>query len=361
MTARPAFDVTNCEREPIHAPGAVQPHALFLAIDPRNGLPCAASENLSAATGVPQRALLGAQGLSIFETQTRARLLEMVRGTRPPEPFRAALPDGKTWAAHPYRSEGALLLDLEPEGHDDALQATVLAANAAMRELRESPDEVALFQGMADAMARITGYDRAMVYRFDAELCGEVVAETRSETAPGSFLGLKFPSSDIPAQARALFKRNRVRHIPAITNDTHLIAPDRNPLTGGPLDLSDSWVRAVSPVHIEYLGNMGVEASLSIALLVDGRLWGLVACHHYAGPRLLAPRARCSPKRSRRGSRPISPPSTAPGSSIRRPVSRRCGRRRCRRRGAARARGSRPSSAATPARCSGRRTPTRSG
>ena len=84
MSARPAFDVTNCEREPIHAPGAVQPHGLFLAIDPRNGLPCAASENLAAATGVPQRALLGAQGLSIFETQTRARLLEMVRGRLPP-------------------------------------------------------------------------------------------------------------------------------------------------------------------------------------------------------------------------------------------------------------------------------------
>lgn len=294
VTRKPTFDVTNCEREPIHTPGAVQAHALFLAIDPRNGLPCAASENLAAVVGLDARTLLSARGLGIFDAETRRRLLDMARGARPLEPFRATLPDGETWAGHPYRSEGALLLDLEPEGRDEALQATVLAANAAMRSLREAPDEAALFQGMADAMARITGYDRAMVYRFDAELCGEVVAETRNDSAPGSFLGLKFPSSDIPAQARALFERNRVRHIPDVTNITHAITPDRNPLTGGPFDLSDSWVRAVSPVHIEYLTNMGVRASLSIALIVNARLWGLVACHHHNAAKLLAPRVRAA-------------------------------------------------------------------
>lgn len=294
MTQRPIFDVTNCEREPIHAPGAVQPHALFMAIDTRNGLPCAASENLAAVTGLEMRALLGAQGLGIFDDETRRRLLDTVRGLRPAEPFRVRLCAAQDWAVHPYRSEGALLLDLEPEGPDEELQATVLAANAAMQELREAPDEGALFQAIADAMARITGYDRTMVYRFDAELCGEVVAETRRRAAPDSFLGLKFPSSDIPAQARALFQRNRVRHIADVSVVKHIIMPDRNPLTGGPFDLSDSWVRAVSPLHIEYLSNMGVRASLSIALIVNERLWGLVACHHHSGPKLLAPRVRAA-------------------------------------------------------------------
>src|SRR5690606_8265454 len=140
------------------------------------------------------------------------------------------------------------------------------------------------------AVRGLTGFDRVMIYRFDPEWNGEVVAERRvSELDP--FLGTRYPASDIPPQARALYLRNPIRLIP---NSDHqpipLVALPDAP--GTTLDLSDSTLRAVSPVHLEYLRNMGVVASMSAALRVDGALWGLVACHHYAAPRRPSQRAR---------------------------------------------------------------------
>ncbi len=134
-------------------------------------------------------------------------------------------------------------------------------------------------------MRELTGFDRVMVYRYDAEYNGEVVAEAKRDDL-NSFLGLHYPASDIPAQARALYEKNWIRIIDDIGYTPSPLVPQENPTTGRPTDLTHSTLRSVSPIHIEYLKNMGVGASMSISLVRDGRLWGLIACHHYSGAHL---------------------------------------------------------------------------
>jgi light-regulated signal transduction histidine kinase (bacteriophytochrome) len=143
---------------------------------------------------------------------------------------------------------------------------------------------------LAREVRSLTGYDRVMVYRFDAEWNGEVVAEERRADLE-AFLGLHYPHSDIPALARALFQVNRIRVIPDATYEPIPVVPDRDSLTGSPLDLSRCLLRSVASVHREYMHNMGVRASLTASLVIGGQLWGLIACHHLT-PRRPGPAER---------------------------------------------------------------------
>ncbi len=141
--------------------------------------------------------------------------------------------------------------------------------------LRTLCDETARF------FKEITGYDRVMVYRFDDEGHGEVFAERRKAKLE-PFLGNWYPASDIPQIARRLYERNRVRIVADVAFNPVPLTPARLPTTGGDLDMSLCFLRSTSPIHIQYLKNMGVAGTLVVSLMVDGRLWGLVSCHHYA-------------------------------------------------------------------------------
>jgi light-regulated signal transduction histidine kinase (bacteriophytochrome) len=131
----------------------------------------------------------------------------------------------------------------------------------------------------ADEVRRITGFDRVLVYRFDANWDGHVIAESRNDELP-SYLDLWFPASDIPAQARELYRLNRLRLIADAGYNPVPLVPQLDPRTDQPLDLSFSTLRSVSPIHIEYLHNMGVAASMSISVIREGALWGLIALHN---------------------------------------------------------------------------------
>ena len=137
----------------------------------------------------------------------------------------------------------------------------------------------------ARQLKALLGFDRVMVYRFHSDDTGEVFAEAR-EMRLESFFGLHYPASDIPPQARKLYLTNILRIISDVADPTVAIAPAVSP-AGIPLDLSLGTLRSVSPIHIEYLRNMGVTASMSISIVVRGKLWGLFACHHYSGARVL--------------------------------------------------------------------------
>jgi light-regulated signal transduction histidine kinase (bacteriophytochrome) len=152
----------------------------------------------------------------------------------------------------------------------------------------------ALAEAIAAQMRQLTGFDRVWVYRFHADWHGEIIGESMREGIE-PWLGLHYPASDIPAQARALFLRNWLRMIPDVGYERVPLEPVNDPTTGTPLDLSQSVLRAVSPIHIEYLTNMGVTASLVISLIHRGQLWGLISGHHYAGPKQvpLATRTLC--------------------------------------------------------------------
>jgi two-component system, chemotaxis family, sensor kinase Cph1 len=148
-----------------------------------------------------------------------------------------------------------------------------------MLKLQAATNVSEVSQILAKEVKKITGFDRVMVYRFDRNWNGTVIAEEKQEYLT-SYLGLYYPASDIPQQARKLYTENWLRLIPNVNYQPAIIIPTNNPLNNQPLDLSGSVLRSVSPLHIEYMQNMGVTASMSISIIKNKQLWGLIACHH---------------------------------------------------------------------------------
>lgn len=271
--------LTRCQEEPIHSPGAVQPHgALVLE---RGGVITAAA-NLELLGRATEEAL-GSE----TERVLGPALLEAVARVPPGEPTSATVPDLGPVDVLARALPGARLLEVEPPSDVDLTERT--AVPTMLRSLQQSGSVEELLERTVRAVRQLTGFERVMAYRFDEEWNGTVVAESVAE-GHGTFLGLRYPASDIPPRARELYLRNRVRLIP----DVHAAPAPLVSAAGPPdtVDLSDATLRAVSPVHLEYLRNMGVRASASLALVVDGSLWGLVACHSYTAPRRPSQRIR---------------------------------------------------------------------
>ena len=287
----------DCAAEPIHLIGQVQPHAGLLAFAPdgdRRVLQASANiasfigQPLDAVLGRPLAALLPAAALGTVDTLlARAR-----RHGKPATGQFPLLPDAGGGAvpliAHLYPSGNAVVLELERNdsahlhGHmDDLLVQTMEVLLAADVE----DQGTAYADAVARAVRDLTGYDSVMVYRFDTDMDGEVVAQSRAAHAP-DFLGMRFPASDIPPQARRLYTVNLVRVIADTDAVPSPILPPCHAVSQQPLDLSLSAVRALSPIHMEYLRNIGVRASMVISLLQQGRLWGMVTCHHLTPKRV---------------------------------------------------------------------------
>jgi light-regulated signal transduction histidine kinase (bacteriophytochrome) len=176
------------------------------------------------------------------------------------------------------------VLELEPIGAGNR-SLEFAALNPVVAALEGAGSLTAFCQLASEEIRSLTGFDRVMVYRFAPNYDGEVIAEARREDIE-PFLGLHYPASDIPQQARELYRRNWTRIIPDVSYVPVPLVPVANPLTGRFLDLSHAGLRSVSPLHIEYLHNMGVGASMSISIIKEGKLWGLFACHHLS-PRLV--------------------------------------------------------------------------
>jgi light-regulated signal transduction histidine kinase (bacteriophytochrome) len=282
-----AIDLDNCAREPIHTPGAIQPHGVLLVA--RAGdlviVQCSANVRVlfdratDAVLGVRLPELLGAalvEELARRASESEVPNLRPVRGTvgrRPVDVFA-------------YRADALLIVEMELVGEAqrpsfEAFQDDITRSVIAVQDA-EGTDE--LLRTAARTVHRLTGFDRVWVYRFEPDEHGVVVAEEQDDGRP-SFLGLHYPAGDIPPQARALFLKNRLRLIPDVAGAPVALVPLENPVSGAWLDLSIGVLRAVSPMHVSYLRSMGATASMSIALSVEGRLWGLISAHHYSGPR----------------------------------------------------------------------------
>lgn len=282
-----AIDASDCEREPIHVPGSIQPHGVLLVFEAGTGRLVQASANAGALLGGDTAKLLGRPLDGLFG-DAAARLLR--RHLDNP-----ALDDAPQYlgivqaAAHPrtdlhaiaHRRHGIPIIELEPlEGE---LPLTFVEMMPLVQSFIGELAPRATLQELADHAARevrrITGFDRVLVYRFDADFNGHVIAEDRARHVV-SYLDHWFPAADIPPQARELYRLNRLRLIANATYDPAPLVPAEHPGTGQPLDLTFATLRSVSPVHLEYLRNMGEAASMSISIVRDGRLWGLIACHH---------------------------------------------------------------------------------
>ena len=286
MKDLPTTDLTNCDREPIHLLGAIQPTGVLIAVS-RQWVIQRVSANLrdifeiepSEAIGHNLDTLLISDAL--HEVRNRATLLvgpdavERIFGVR----LRRS---EQLFDLVVHASNDLLVIEIEAAQQERGDATNTVRSMIARLDRTRSMD--AFFQEGARLIRGLAGYDRVMVYRFDTEGSGEVVAEAM-RVGIGSFKGLRYPASDIPRQARILYKRNLIRTIADVDAVPAPIVPQLDD-KGRPLDLSLSALRSVSPIHIEYLKNMGVGASMSISIIVDDELWGLFACHHY-GPRVL--------------------------------------------------------------------------
>ncbi|MCP3135736.1 ATP-binding protein [Pyxidicoccus xibeiensis] len=270
----PELDLTRCDREPIHLLGGIQPHGVLLAFREPDLTVAVVSANAEALLGVSPQALRGQPVTRVLDADT----LRRVRAGTASGPVRVKV-GGRACSALLHDSDGLAVLELEPLSDSTAEEDALAALHRLVSSLSRAHGTPALLQAAADAVRALTGFDRVMVYRFHADWHGEVLAESRGGGVD-SFLGLHFPASDIPVQARALYTRNPLRLIADVNARTVPLEPPALPDTGRPLDLSGAALRSVSEVHLEYLRNMGVGASFSVSLLKDGALWGLIACHH---------------------------------------------------------------------------------
>ncbi len=285
------IDLTNCDREQIHIPGAILPHGAMLVIDPATmTIEQVAGDTLSLL-GRDAAALAGHKASAVFNPQQVERLRDLVQGsslTRSRhllDPLMRVLPD-RAIDASVHLSGGALVVEVEEADLADRHAVDPLACVQEMFDgLGDAPNLQSFCQIAAERVRSVAGYDRVMVYRFLPDDSGWVYAEARrDDIAP--FLDLHYPASDIPKQARALYLTSWLRLITQVDYTPAPLIPPASPRTGLPLDMSHATLRDVSPIHREYLRNMGVDASMSISIIYEGKLWGLIACHHYAPRRL---------------------------------------------------------------------------
>ncbi|HEX6037297.1 GAF domain-containing protein, partial [Longimicrobium sp.] len=284
------IDLTNCDREPIHIPGAVQPYGALLGLRGPDLRIAQASESVRTHLGVDARQVVGQPVAAVLGDGAAAQVRDMAISMqdRAFARLRIVPPDGRErgYDATLHPSGGLAVLELEPTSPDGRVVPEQFGAiMRGVTERLERADSLhELAQGMAEEMRAITGFDRVWVYRFHPDWHGEIIGEARRDDIE-TWLGMHYPASDIPAQARALFLRSWVRAIPDLHFVPSPLVPQDNPLTGRPLDLGSSVLRSVSPIHVQYLTNMGVTASLVISLIHRGRLWGLISGHHYTGPK----------------------------------------------------------------------------
>ncbi len=297
----PALDLVQCHDEPIHVPGHIQAHGALLVLAASDHRVVQASRNIADLLDAAPDDVLGRPlsdlpcGRSILAVATPA---EPVRSPHYYQPKLTSVPrrDG---AVHSYLvssfADGSrIIVELErfhePETEFGAFFAKQRARTGTLLDMSNAQTLRQLLDATVAHIAEVTGFDRVMVYQFHADWHGEVVAEYHHPSVE-SYFGLHFPESDIPSQARDLYTRNVIRLIPAVDYEEVALIPARDPETSRPTDLSYAGLRSVSPIHRQYLRNMGVAASLSVSILVDGAFWGLVACHH-TKPRAVTALAR---------------------------------------------------------------------
>lgn len=283
-----SINLTSLKEAPIHISGKIQPHGVLLVLAEADLKILQVSSNTSNIFGISPENMLD-------------KKLEDLLDSFQAEKIKAGLADEnldfinptKIWlrkkgdeyvvfdAVFHRNKEGFLILELEPTISQENIPFLSFyhLARASINKLEATSNLRDFSQIIVQEVRKVTGFDRVMLYKFDDDGHGSVIAEEKIEGLE-SYLGLHYPESDIPKPARKLFVSNSIRLIPDANSQPIQILPVNNPVNQRPLDLTNSILRSASPCHIEYLHNMGVGASLTISLIKEGKLWGLIACHH---------------------------------------------------------------------------------
>ncbi|UQS17474.1 ATP-binding protein [Pseudomonas sp. HS6] len=273
--------LANCADEPIRFPGAIQPHGLLLTLSEPDLSIIQISANVETLLARPAQELIGQPLQSLIgdahAAQVREALQQPSLSDAPPLHFRL---NGTAFEGLLHRHQDVLILELEI--HVENFQPRNVAGTEThlgrmLARLQKAQSLQALYDISVKEIQAMTGYDRVLIYRFEDEGHGQVIAEA-SDPSMEVFNGLFFPASDIPEQARELYRTNWLRIIPNADYQPVPLVPKLRPDTQTPLDLSFATLRSVSPIHCQYMKNMGVLSSMSISLLKGDRLWGLISC-----------------------------------------------------------------------------------
>ncbi|MCG2593640.1 ATP-binding protein [Ramlibacter sp. XY19] len=269
MSALPLPDLAQCASEPIRVPGAIQPHGRMVVLSAGDGALLAFSANWAGA----DEAREAAAALPIDANV-------LVDGAGPS--WVGSLQwQSRAWDVTAHRQGAQLVVEYEPSTAAAGMQAPIYqVARELLPQLQQAVSVDQLCQRVARDMKRLTGFGRCLVYRFDADGHGEVLAE-RIDEGYASYAGHRFPASDVPAQARELYRVNHIRLIPDANYEPVPLVAAPGASDPAALDLSFAALRSVSPVHLEYMRNMGTFASMSVSIVVRGQLWGLVSCHNH--------------------------------------------------------------------------------
>jgi PAS domain S-box-containing protein len=285
----PALD--RCAQEQVQVIGQVQPHGLLFALSEPDLIVRQVSTNISTILKLTPGSILDRS----FETVLGAQLFESFQTQLLSDaglsatPLRVSTSEGAIdFQCVAHRQDGVLIVEFETLVGAYSLDPLDFESHLRrpLSLMRKAPDILELSRVAASELRRLSGFDRVIVYAFDANWNGEVIAEAVG-SSPVSYLGLTFPASDVPPQVRRLLLLNAMRPIVDVDATQAPIVPEVNPVTGRSLDLTYSVLRSASQVHLEYLRNMGVQSSLAISIVVKGRLWGMIACHGSA-PRRMA-------------------------------------------------------------------------
>ena len=290
-------NLTNCDREPIHIPNLIQPHGVLLAVSATEWKILQVSLNTEQLLGIKPKNLLDKPLAELLGTEQTAAIQSCLSEEfEHINPVAIEIESGETvltFNSIVHRDGEIVLVELETSKNDSWANRELENRSSNQKNFfdfyRLVKKPIAKIQNtdsleeLCDAIVRevkkVTQFDRVMVYRFDEEGAGTVIAEAVIEGLE-PYLGLHYPKTDIPKQAKLLYTLNYLRLIPDVAYEPVGLVPQLNPLTNKPLDLSMSVLRSVSPLHTEYLDNMGVAASMSISLIQNKKLWGLIACHH---------------------------------------------------------------------------------
>ena len=285
-------DLTNCDREQIHIPGSIQPHGiLFVLQEPQLKILQVSNNTFDFLDIHPQqllkKTLVGLLG-SEQTNSLRKCLLEDFEYVNPLKLSIKVQNEVLVFDGIIHRSDGVLILELEPAKAQEEVDFFSFHhfVKGPITKMQRATTLDELCQIVVQEVRKITGYDRVMIYRLDLEGSGAVIAENKLDSL-SPYLGLHYPASDIPKQAKQLYSLNLIRLIPDVNYQPVELVPADNPVTHRPLDLSLSILRSVSPLHVAYLNNMNVAATMTISLINDRKLWGLIACHHQS-PKYLA-------------------------------------------------------------------------
>lgn len=284
-------DLNNCDREQVQYPGSIQPHGFMIVLQEATYQIVQVSSNVSELLGIPPNHLLGqplAKLLDPLQADSIARNLAKEAFQGAPHHLARLTLAGREFDVLVHRIEASLILEFElrplAAQVSDTNKNLFPAVHQAISKMSIAPSLQSFFDQAAAQVKSFTGYDRVMVYKFMDDGSGWVCSEALSEGLE-PFLGLHYPPTDIPLPARRLFSLTWVRHQPDIGYRPVRMVPELNPMSGRPLDMSYASLRSVSVMYVDYLKNMGTHSSLVMTLMREGKLWGLIACHHHSGPK----------------------------------------------------------------------------